>query len=284
MYSRFELHNNQVELAGHEWRPEDPKAAVCMIHGIGEHAARYDRVGKCFMEYRLGLMGIDLRGHGLSAGKRGHTAPRTEILQDVDLLIDYARENYPGLPIILYGHSMGGNIALDYRRRGKHRSLIKACVITSPWLVLQRKIPWYLYQFSRTMAVFMPDFTMNAKIKSEDLGNSGILSVQENKHLMHGKITVRTALDGFDTADALLKQQLPSDDSTVPKPFLLMQGDADKICDPEGSRRLARVEGENCTYLEWPGLFHEIHNGGAESDGSEVISTMAEWVLKVIRN
>ena len=234
------------------------------------------------MEYGLGLMGIDLRGHGLSPGKRGHTAPRSEILQDVDQLIEYARENYPGLPILLYGHSMGGNIALDYRRRGKHRSLIKACMITSPWLILQRNIPWYLYQFSKAMAVIKPDFTMNAKLKSEDLGNSGILSVQENKHLMHGKITVKTALDGFDTADVLLKQKFPSDDSTTPKPFLLMQGDADKICDPEGSRRLARLEGKNCTYLEWPGLFHEIHNGGTESDGSEVIRTMAEWVLQII--
>ena len=169
---------------------------------------------------------------------------------------------------------------MDYRNRGKHRSLLAGYVITSPWLILLRKIPCYLYQFSKLMAVFKPDFTMNSKIKSEELGNSGIIAKQENKHLIHGKITVRTALDGFDTADRLLQERVGGDDGAALKPFLLMQGDADQICDPEGSRRLARLEAERCTYIEWPGLYHEIHSGGAESDGTEVIETIAQWIIK----
>ena len=276
----FRLKCGSIELQGYEWKPEQPKAVVCLIHGIGEHARRYDRVGSVFKSVGLGLLGMDLRGHGLSKGVKGHTAPRTEILSDVDKLIEYAKEEYPGLPIVLYGHSMGGNIALDYRMRGTFRSLPVCYVITSPWLVLNRKIPSYLYQFSKMMATIKPDFKMNSKIKSENLGNSSILSNEENKHLKHGKISVRTALDGFEIADRLLDEQFGSEDRSLLQPFLLMQGDGDKICDPEGSRRFAKLEENRCTYLEWKGLSHEIHNGGPNSDGLEVINMMAEWIIQ----
>ncbi|QOX62538.1 lysophospholipase [Anoxybacterium hadale] len=281
MYSTFLLHNGKIQLMGYAWNVDQPKAIACLIHGIGEHAGRYDRIGEALQESEIGLIAVDLRGHGLSAGKRGHTAPRAEILRDIDLLIEYTRKIHPDVPIVLYGHSMGGNLALDYRNRGKYRSLLEGYVITSPWLILMRKIPFYLYQFSKLMAVFKPDFTMNSKIKSEELGNSGIIAKQENKHLIHGKITVRTALDGFDTADRLLRERVGGDDGAALKPFLLMQGDADQICDPEGSRRLARLEAERCTYIEWPDLYHEIHSGGAESDGAEVIETIAQWIIKI---
>lgn len=280
MYRSFQLHNGQVPLMGYAWNVAKPKAVACLIHGIGEHAGRYDRIGEAFQKYGIGLVGVDLRGHGLSAGKRGHAAPRAEILRDIDLLIDYTRKHYPDVPIVLYGHSMGGNLALDYRNRGKYRSLLEGYVITSPWLILLRKIPVYLYQFSKLMAVFKPDFTMNSKIKSEEQGNSAIIANQENKHLMHGKITVRTALDGFETADKLLQERGRADAGASLKPFLLMQGDADQICDPEGSRRLARLEAGHCTYMEWPGLYHEIHSGGAVSDGTEVIEAIAQWITK----
>ncbi|MDF3001415.1 MAG: hypothetical protein K0Q48_1534 [Bacillota bacterium] len=280
MYSTFQLHNGQVPLTGYVWTVDQPKAVACLVHGIGEHAGRYDRIGEAFQEYGICLIGVDLRGHGLSAGKRGHTAPRAEILRDIDLLIDHTRKIYPNVPIVLYGHSMGGNLALDYRNRGKYRSVPAGYVITSPWLILLRKIPFYLYQFSKLMAVFKPDFTMNSNIKNEELGNSGIIAKQENKHLMHGKITVRTALDGFETADRLLQERVSADGSAALKPFLLMQGDADQICDPEGSRRLARLEAEHCTYMEWPDLYHEIHSGGAVSDGTEVIEVIAQWIIR----
>ena len=59
-----------------------------------------------------------LRGHGRSQGVRGACAPRKEVLKDIDALIEYAQAFYPGVPIVMYGHSMGGNITLDYRARG----------------------------------------------------------------------------------------------------------------------------------------------------------------------
>ena len=277
MYRNFQLESD-VKLVGYEWKGDWPKSVVCFIHGIGEHAGRYDRIGEAFKESGIALVGMDLRGHGFSSGTRGHTSPRMNILKDIDRLIEYAQREHPDIPLFLYGHSMGGNIALDYRRRGKHRTVPHGYIVTSPWIILQRKIPRYLYLFSEMISKVKPDFQMNSKIKNELLGNVEIILKQANQHLMHGKISVKTALEGIEIANALMNNSLEIQGEEPLKPLLLMQGDADKICDPEGSRKIAQLEKDRCNYIEWEGLYHEIHNGSPTADGTDVIRAMIDWI------
>ncbi len=278
MYRNFQLLESKIKLVGYEWKVEYPKAVVCLIHGIGEHAGRYDRIGEIFQEFGIALFGMDLRGHGLSSGKRGHTAPRPDILQDIDKLIEYTRKGYPDIPIFLYGHSMGGNIVLDYRRRGELRTVPKGYIATSPWIILHRKIPKYLSFFSKLMARVKPDFQMRSKISPEAPVHVKLNIKEDNQHLLHGKISVKTALEGIEIAEALLNNRLEMLGSEPLKPLLLMHGDADKICAWEGSRKLAQLEKELCTYIEWKGFYHEIHNGSLTSDGTDVIKTMIGWL------
>jgi len=277
MYRNFQFESD-IKLIGYEWKGDRPRSVVCLVHGIGEHAGRYDRIGEAFKDSGIALVGMDLRGHGLSSGKRGHTSPRKSILKDIDGLIEYGRREYPDIPLFLYGHSMGGNIALDYRRRGNHRTIPEGYIITSPWIILKRKIPGYLYLFSKLMAKVKPDLLMDSDIKDEALGNKDIIDKQANPHLRHGKISVKTALEGIETGKALLNGSLEIRGEGKLKPFLIMQGDADKICDPEGSRSIARLENDRCTYIEWEGLYHEIHNGSPTADGTDVIKAIIEWI------
>lgn len=277
MYRNFDLISG-VKLVGYEWKCDRPEYVVCLVHGIGEHAGRYDRIGEYFKESGISMVGMDLRGHGLSAGTRGHTSPRADVLGDIDRLMEYIQKEYPHVPIFLYGHSMGGNIALDYRKRGRYRSVPEGYIITSPWIILQRKIPKPLYLFAQGMSKVKPDFRMKAEIRPEQLGNVEIISKQANMHLVHDYITVITALEGLETADLLMNGRLETAGEGPLKPMLLMHGDADMICDREGSRILARLEKDNCRFIEWPGLYHEIHNGSPTSDGTEVIRAMADWI------
>ncbi|HVI42271.1 MAG TPA: lysophospholipase [Anaerovoracaceae bacterium] len=278
MYRNFQLLESDVKLVGYEWKCDLPKSVVCLVHGIGEHAGRYDRTGEAFKESGIAMIGMDLRGHGLSSGTRGHTSPRKSILNDIDRLIEFSQSEYPNLPLFLYGHSMGGNIVLDYRKRGKLRTVPHGYIATSPWIILQRKIPGYLYLFSEMMAMVKPDFLMSSKIPNELLGNVEIISKQANQHLMHGKISVKTALEGIEIAKALMDGKLEIPGNEPLKPLLLMQGDADKVCDPEGSRKIAQLEKDQCSYIEWKGLYHEIHNGSPTADGMDVIRAMIDWI------
>ena len=75
MYENFRVPSN-VSIAGYRWDCENPSHLVCLIHGIGEYQGRYDRMANHLNEAGIAVLGMDHRGHGLSEGVRGHTAPR----------------------------------------------------------------------------------------------------------------------------------------------------------------------------------------------------------------
>ncbi|MBR0596786.1 alpha/beta fold hydrolase [Sinanaerobacter chloroacetimidivorans] len=281
MFRNFKEENKGIRIHGYEWEPKNPQIVVCLVHGIGEHAGRYDRIGEIFKEAGISLLGMDLRGHGFSSGVRGHAACRKDIFADIDWLITYAMNRYPGLPVILYGHSMGGNLVLDYRRRGPLRSIPEGYLVTSPWVLLRREIPGHLYFFVKLISKIKPDFQMNSGVKQDTLGNKEIIGGQINSHLNHGKISVQTAIECFDIGRALMDGKVEKFGDEPLRPLLLMQGEGDQICSPEGSRKIAELEGDLCQYMEWQGFDHEIHNGNDTEDGTEVISAMVSWIQKM---
>ena len=135
MYETFLLRQTpKGNIEGQHWPAEDPSHVVCIVHGIGEYGGRYDRVATEFNKAGYAVIAMDLRGHGHSMNRWGHCAPRKNVLDDVSALITYAQLTYKDVPIILYGHSMGGNIGLDYRCRGGMNDVPSAYIITAPWI------------------------------------------------------------------------------------------------------------------------------------------------------
>ena len=90
----------------------EPWATVLIVHGIGEHSGRYERTGRLMSEAGLDVHAFDLRGHGLSGGRRVFVRRWNDYLDDVEIRLAAVRE--PGRPVVLFGHSMGGTIALTY--------------------------------------------------------------------------------------------------------------------------------------------------------------------------
>ena len=87
-------------------------------------------------------------------------------------------------------------------------------------------------------------------------------------------------MDGFETGLKLEEGTLEDNHAAADIPTLLMHGGSDMICDVKGSRKIAeRLEkqGEKIEYIEWDGLYHEIHNGNSQSRGDEVVNKIAEW-------
>jgi len=273
MYQEFNLDSKGMTLQGYHWEAEHPKAVLCLLHGIGEHAGRYDKIGMFFRESQCAMVAVDLRGHGKSPGKRGHAAPREALFEDIDALVAFAGKIYPDAPIYLYGHSMGGNIGLDYRRRGAGRHRLKGYIITAPWLTLYNKLPAILIGFARVLSRIKPDFLMNTGLSAKDLAHiKSEVQAYVADPLVHGKISVLTAINGLDAAEQIL---LKAPDCS--SPLLLMHGTEDRICTVEGSRIVRRLEGERSSLIEWEGFYHEIHN---EKEGREVLIAMQNWIAE----
>lgn len=269
-------------ISGYIWDAAEPDMIVCIIHGIGEYAGRYERVAQRMLAASMAVISMDLRGHGISGGKRGHCAPREQVLEDIDDLLRYAAGKWPGVPVALYGHSMGGNIVLDYRARGTYSGSLKCYVASAPWIMLYAQPSGIYNLFVRTVARIKPANTISSKVDEADLGNPDSIGDYNNDPLVHDMISAQCAVEGFDIGRALGDGTYPEDGSADGIPVLLMHGTADRICNIEGSRSFSRHHSDICEYVEWEGLCHEIHNGGPDSTGDEVIDKAVSWLRSVL--
>lgn len=280
MFRNFNLtdKDSKVQIVGYAWDLETPDYVLCIIHGLGELAARYDRINGYLAKANLASVSMDLRGHGLSGGPRGHCAPRKLVLQDVDALIEKTQSLYPGVPIILYGHSLGGNIALDYKTRGKHNDVPVAFIISAPWLILKNTPSPLMRSMVSVLSRIAPSMAIKSAIDEKILGNPHSVKPYHDNPLVHDKISMLAAREGLEIGEAIVAGTLEDNGGSKGKPWLLMHGTADAICDIKGSRTLYQRAPENCTFIPWEGLFHEIHNGNETSQGEEVILKMIQWI------
>ena len=103
-YKKFEIQSKDaLTLRGQSWLPDNPDSIVCLIHGLGEHVGRYAHVADQLNSSNIGLAGIDLRGHGTSDGKRGHTPSYDILLDDIQLFLDKIKADNSEVPLFL-GH------------------------------------------------------------------------------------------------------------------------------------------------------------------------------------
>src|SRR5262245_56820771 len=115
-----------VEVFARKWKREErPRAIVLIAHGMSEHSGRYDRVARVLCEAGAAVYALAHRGHGRTAeatgaGRTG-AAGMDGLLADIGRLRDTARAEYgDGVPVVLFGHSMGALLALGYAERAGH--------------------------------------------------------------------------------------------------------------------------------------------------------------------
>jgi len=151
-----------VQFYARGWEPQasTPKGVVCLVHGHGEHVGRYDHVGEALSAAGYALLGFDQRGHGRSAGQRGHIPSYEALLDDIALLLEQAMNRYPALPLFLYGHSMGGNEVINYALRRK--PALSGVIATCPWLRLAFEPPALKVALGRMMNRIFPAFAQKS--------------------------------------------------------------------------------------------------------------------------
>ena len=104
MHHSFHLTTSDgVQLVANEWRPEGtPLMSAMLVHGQGEHMGRYHLFGEVLAENGVRCIGVDLRGHGISQGKRGHVKKWSDYFSDLDAVAELLPAQYS-----IIGHSMG---------------------------------------------------------------------------------------------------------------------------------------------------------------------------------
>ena len=265
--------NDGTDLNAMAWTSKSPQAVVCLVHGLGEHVTRYDHVAAQFNEANMDFVGIDLRGHGDSEGARGHINNMNLFLDDVEALLIHTRKNYNDLPIVLYGHSLGGNIALSYLIR-RNKDEVKCGLITSPWLKLSIQPTAIQKVLAKIGDNLLPNLTQPNGLKVEDI--SSVIEVQEwyaNDPLNHDRISGRLFAEVNRAGLSLIDH---AGDLSIP--ILIAHGTGDHITSHHASEEFARGA-DNIRLKLWDNLRHETHN---EHNQEEVIGYYVDWVKKNI--
>jgi alpha-beta hydrolase superfamily lysophospholipase len=118
-------------LVARSWSgPDRPTHVVVIAHGYGEHIGRYEHVADALAGNGAVVYAVDHVGHGKSAGDRVRVQDFEDVATDLHTLDERARQEHPGLPVVLLGHSMGGLIASRYAQR--YGDTLTALVLSSP--------------------------------------------------------------------------------------------------------------------------------------------------------
>jgi len=253
------------------WSPERaPRALIVLVHGAAEHGGRYRRFAEHFSHVGYAIAALDHIGHGRSDGTPGYVDRFTDYVDTLDEFCTLLDEEFPGVPKVLLGHSMGGLISSCYLLQEQQR--FHACVLSGPAIKTELEPPFWQRWLIQALSLFAPKMgalQLDANAVSRDPHE--VEQYMADPLVYNGKLSARKLAELF---KAMLLVQTRAAEIKIP--LLLMHGAADSLAAPEGSRFLHdNVSSTDKTLTIYPGLYHEIFN---EPERQQVFADLESWL------
>lgn len=263
-----------VDVALHAWPVEDPRAVVVVAHGAGEHAGRYEALAGALGAAGYAVYADDHVGHGrtgLAAGSFGSLGPGQNrgALAALVQVIESVRDRYPGVPLVLLGHSWGS--LLSQQVLARHSGLLHGLVLSGTTLA----VPGYL-NGGDLDGPYRPDESGVQWISRDPAVREAFLA---------DPLTIDIDADPVWTQrGALQLLHLPPSSRSGrvdDVPVLIATGSDDTIGYGErGPRALARAYRRrtglsDVTHRVYPGARHEVYN---ETNRDEVFADVVAWL------
>lgn len=253
------------------WVPNtDPTGVVVLSHGFGEHARRYDHVAQRFGEAGLITFALDHRGHGRSGGKRVYVRDISEYTGDFHHLVGLATAEYPDLPRIVLGHSMGGGIVFAYGV--EHPDDYKLMVLSGPAVDARSQVSTALAITAKLLGSIAPGLQVQELPADAVSRDPEVVTAYIADPLVHhGKVPA-----GVGKALIGIGETMPQRAASITAPLLVVHGEKDSLIPVEGSRKLVECVGSSDVALKvYPGLYHEVFN---EPERAVVLDDVVSWI------
>lgn len=265
----FKFQKDGCEIYGFHTQPENVTGVMVLVHGFGEHSGRYkNNVIPMLTTSGFAVVTYDNIGHGKSSGKRGHCQSYTFLLDILSDVIEKAQVFYPNTPLYLYGHSMGGNLVLNYALR--RAAKITGIVATSPYLRLAFQPPKWKMLLGKFMLKIMPSITLPSGLDPH--GISRILTEVEkykDDPLVHDKVSPMFSFPIMDAGDWAIENA-----SKLTIDTLLVHGTADQIIDHKATQEFHQNSNKTTLKL-FEGGFHELHY---DLCSEEMLTDITSWL------
>lgn len=245
------------------------RANVVLIHGMGEHSSRYLHVAEKLAQHGFGACLFDLRGHGSSDGRRGHIKNYQQLMDDIGTV--WQEVAGAGRPLFLYGHSLGGQLALNFALDARQPSPT-GVIAASPWLDLAFIPRWWKRWLARVARHLWPGFTQVTEVIPTRLSrDQAFLEAMPDRDLVHHLISARMYHELTNGA-----RRARARASKFRAPLYLIHGDADAVTSAAATRAFfEKAVSPDKTLRIYPGGLHETHN---DLDRETVLLDLLAWL------
>jgi alpha-beta hydrolase superfamily lysophospholipase len=300
-FKNFELTtNDNKEIVCYRWEIKNPKAIVQIVHGMSEHAARYDNFAMFLNSNNISVYANDHRGHGKTAGtieRVGHAADEdglTKTMEDVAQLNNYIQKENKGIPIFVLGHSMGSFISrlLSYTYPDLAKGYIFSATSAHPGIkgTAGVKLAAFIKTFGKRKrskffdTVAFGDF--NKKYKPNRTKKDWLTRDEKIvDEYINDKFCMQIFSAQFFYDLASITIDINNDNnikkSDLSKPILFMSGDMDPV--GEYGKGISKVVdkykelgAKNVDFRLYDGGRHEMLN---ETNKDEVYADVLSWIL-----
>jgi len=262
-----------LQLFFQSWEVAEVEQIIIISHGLGEHSGRYHNLLKSFSGKNISFYGADHRGHGQSAGIRGHVNSINDYLLDLNIFINLIKNRIgQPIPFILLGHSMGGLIAIKYVL--DYPESLSRLILSSPGLIPAIKVPKWKEFLGNKVSKILPSLSLANNIEADCLSHD-LVEVQNYKNdpLVHNKVSAR-----WFTEFTKASQECLARAKEIKIPFFIFHGKNDKIVDFKGSKQFyEQVSSLDKEIYLFDNLYHETMN---ETEKERVFEKVVKFVLE----
>lgn len=253
----------------------DPRGAVAVLHGYGDHSGRFMGLAELFNRMGLSCYLFDQRGHGRSGGGRGAVLSWDEYLDDLDLFLDRASLWHGGPVKVLFGHSMGGLVAASYLL--DRPSPVESLILSSPLFALAVEVSGFKLTTARLASRLRPTLSLPTAVRPEMLSRDpAVCEAYAKDPLVHKVANSRWFTEHLRARQTCLER---AGDLAV-QSLLMVYGEDDPLVDPGGARSFFEaVRVPDRQIIAYPGMRHEIFN----ETGKEVpLADLERWLAQRI--
>jgi alpha-beta hydrolase superfamily lysophospholipase len=253
------------------WLPEgNVKAALLVVHGLGEHCGRYMNVVNHFVPLGYAVYGFDHIGHGKSEGMREIVERFADYTDTLTVFYEMVKGRQTGNPLFLLGHSMGGLITSCYLL--DHQADFRGAVLSAPAIKASGNISQATIIMGKILSALAPKMGLLPVVANSISRDPEVVKAYINDPLVfHGKTPARLAAE-------LLKAMLrvTAEAGKITLPVIVLQGSEDKLVDPRGAQTLYdRAGSKDKTIKIYEGLYHEVFN---EPERGRVLKDVEAWL------
>ncbi|MGB3674607.1 MAG: lysophospholipase [Candidatus Nanopelagicales bacterium] len=256
------------------WTVSNPTANVILLHGYGDHSARYGAVAHKLNGAGFSVYSMDFQGHGRSGGGRGYIHSFNDFVFDAKTLIETLRTRDSRTPLFLMGHSIGGLVIVNALASPQLAEHVAGAVVLSPTVAVEGTPPDLVVQALEAAAAVLPNIPAGhvdpGKVSTDPVT---VAEYETDPFVLHKKIGLRAGVQLIRGAQFALK--LAGDVAT---PVLVLSGTRDELALPAGTQELYdRLASPDKTLTKYPDSSHELLN---DVDAAQVVTQIQSWIAE----